>query len=77
MLILNIPFGYAGVGLGILLKTLTHSNKWLIVGTAAYAISWIMMSAGGLMAGTKLAGRFRNNFTIRCRAWRRLKQIRA
>jgi hypothetical protein len=54
LLVLNIPFGQAGVVLaGVLAVKTGHKAFWVGVAVAAYALSWVMLGMGVVLSGRK------------------------
>lgn len=51
-LLINIPFGLAGVALaGWMIARTGHVRFWSLVGGGIYASSWLLFGAGVLLAG--------------------------
>ena len=76
LLVINVPFGYGGAAIGVLLAGALNNHFWLKCGTAAYILSW-----GMLGAATILLGRDTKNFATKIlrrkwRAWRKLRKLR-
>ena len=51
LLVINIPFGYGGLAAAAAVATATHQPRWLILGGACYAVSWLMLGAGFYLCG--------------------------
>jgi len=51
LILLNSPFGYAGIALGVALHLKTRHAAWELLGMALYALSWGMLVVGVWMAG--------------------------
>lgn len=75
LLVINVPFGYGGAALGVLLAGALNNHFWLKCGTAAYILSW-----GMLVLATLLLGRDTKEFATKTifrkwRAWRKMRSI--
>ena len=73
LLVINVPFGYGGAAIGVLLAGALNNHFWLKCGTAAYILSWVMLGAA-----TILLGRDTKHFatTILRRKWRAWRKMR-
>ncbi len=74
LLVINVPFGYGGAAIGVLLAGALNNHFWLQCGTAAYILSWVMLGAA-----TILLGRDTKNFATKIvrrkwRAWKKMRQ---
>ena len=73
LLVANIPFGYLMLLAGTAIATFTAESRWLLIGTAGYALSWLMLGLGVLMAGPALTIRLKRTVKRRKKAWKRLR----
>ncbi|HPZ07515.1 MAG TPA: hypothetical protein PL110_05340 [Candidatus Eremiobacteraeota bacterium] len=51
LLIANFPIGYGGLAISTGIGAKTGENFWYLLAGGFYALSWIMMGAGILLAG--------------------------
>lgn len=51
LLLINTPFGYAGLAAGTALFARTGRFFWEAIGIGCYAVSWIMLGLGAWLAG--------------------------
>ena len=72
LLTLNFPLGYGGIALFAAISGKTGNPRWLLGGAICYALSWAMLFAGTVLAGTK-AGDFSRVTRGGWRAWKRLR----
>ncbi len=73
LLVTNIPFGYLMLLVGSTIAAITSESRWLLIGTAGYALSWLMLGLGTLMAGPALTIRLKRTVKRRKKAWKRLR----
>ncbi|MBO4512972.1 MAG: hypothetical protein J5746_09405 [Victivallales bacterium] len=76
LLVLNFPLGYGGIALFAAISGKTGNPRWLLGGAICYALSWAMLFAGTVLAGTK-AGDFSRVTKGGWRAWKRLRTVAA
>ena len=77
LFLLNWPVGYGGLALCWLLAWIWKSNFWAILVGCFYALSWLMLGSGLLLAGAGARTFFRNICRRKRAAWQRLRTIRA
>ena len=76
LLTLNFPLGYGGIVLFAAISGKTGDPRWALGGGVCYALSWGMLFAGSVLAGTK-AGDFSRVTKGGWRAWKRLRAVAA
>lgn len=76
LLVVNFPLGYGGIALFAAISGKTGNLRWLFGGVICYALSWAMLFAGTVLAGTK-AGDFSRVTKGGWRAWKRLRTVAA
>ena len=76
LLVLNFPLGYGGIALFAAISGKTGNPRWLLGGVICYTLSWAMLFAGTVLAGTK-AGDFSRVTKGGWRAWKRLRAVAA
>jgi hypothetical protein len=68
LLLLNVPIGWGGLALGGIMAVWTNRHGWLVGGIALYALSWVLMGLGFVLAG--------HSGWVRARAfWRRRTRL--
>ncbi len=76
LLVINFPIGYGGIALFAAISGKTGNPRWLLGGVICYALSWVMLFAGTVLAGTK-AAEFSRVTKGGWRAWKRLRAVAA
>lgn len=76
LLLLNFPFGYGSLLLGSMAAIATQNSRWLFLGTAGYALSWLMLAGGTALVGYEAKDTLFKNFRRKWAAWQKLNQRR-
>ncbi len=74
LLVINVPFGYGGAAIGILLAGALNNHFWLKCGTAAYILSWLMLGSATILLGRDTQKFATNIVRRKWRAWRKMRQ---
>lgn len=71
----NVPFGYGGAALCTLAagRCPQWRLEWMAGAAAVYALSWLMLLGGTLLAGPAAVRSFRQRLPAAWRAWRRIR----
>ncbi len=72
--VVNVPFGYGGLMVASAIAASRHDSRWLIVGTACYVISWIMLGLAILFLGADTVAFLKGAGKRKVRAWRRARR---
>ena len=74
LLVINVPFGYGGAAIGVLLAGALNNHFWLKCGTAAYILSWVMLGAATILLGRDTKNFATNIVRRKWRAWRKMRR---
>ena len=77
LLVVNIPFGYLMLLAGTFVASFAKQPRWLVLGTIGYALSWLMLGLGVILAGPELCRRMKKNAKNKKLAWKRLRRLSA